>query len=166
MKSFPIYCVLILSIALSCRDVNTENALAEAQLKLSETEALILANREALEDHQKRIQLYEEVQMNLVKASNDDHTIHVDLLHEERLRFSLWNQPKSSSSLPKVVVYDGTRKKTGNWGVEQFAFEADGQSFMVETVPINRRSKQHHVFLEHLENGNQKYYGKMVEIKN
>lgn len=142
-----------------------EHALAEMKVELSETEKLIQNNNLALEASQKRILLYEEVEQNLVQASNEDFTLHVDKTEDDQLRLSLWEYPNPTSKLPQIVLYSGEIKKTGNWGVKQYSFDEKEQRFIVETVPLRRGSKRYHVFLERLDSGVPKYYGKMTDLK-
>ncbi|MEM9648080.1 MAG: hypothetical protein AAF969_06335 [Bacteroidota bacterium] len=165
MRTF-FYVLFFLSfVIVSCKDTALEHALAEATLQLTETEELVQRSNLALEASHKRILLYEETKQNLVKASNEDYTLHLDIVDDNRLRFSLWEYPKSTSTLPKLVLYGGEAGKTGTWGVMQYTFDQREQRFIVETVPMRRGSKQYHVFLERLDNGTPKYYGKMTNLK-
>ncbi|TMU56573.1 hypothetical protein [Flagellimonas algicola] len=123
----------------------------DTQRKLVETEQKLLSAIHTNHSNAELIKMYVETAHNVIHSSNDRYTIRIDQTQEGKLRYASWMQPKTPLEKPDIVLYDGKIEKTGSWGVAKYKFSGDNQSFIVETVPVKRRSKLNHIFLEVLE---------------
>ncbi|WP_422351608.1 hypothetical protein [Flagellimonas sp.] len=165
MKVVPIPLLLALFTFISCSDQETQQKLVDTQRKLVETEQQLLEAIHTNHSKTELIKMYAETGKNVIHSSNDKYTIRIDRTQEGKLRYASWMQPKTPLEKPDIVLFNGEIEKTGSWGVAKYKFSGDNQSFIVETIPVKRRSKLSHIFLEVLEGKTQKFYGKMKDLK-
>ncbi|WP_431121110.1 hypothetical protein [Flagellimonas flava] len=164
MKVGPIPLFLVLFTIFSCSDQETQQKLVDTQRKLVATEQKLLEAINTNQSNAELIKMYVETVQNVIHSSNDKYTIRIDQTQEGKLRYASWMQPKTPLEKPDIVLYNGEIEKTGSWGVAKYKFSGDNQSYIVETVPVKRRSKLNHIFLEVLEGKTQKFYGKMKDL--
>lgn len=145
MKVSLIPFLLVLLTFVSCSDKETQQKLVDTQRKLVETEQKLLEAMHTNHSNAELIKMYVETAQNVIHSSNDRYTFRIDQTQEGRLRYTSWMQPKTPLQNPDVILYNGEVEKTGSWGVTKYKFSGDNQSYIVETVPVKRRSKLNHI---------------------
>nr|WP_299382322.1 hypothetical protein [Allomuricauda sp.] len=165
MRLFKFTLLITPYLLLGCKDSDLSNELLETQKKLVQTEQVLLKTLDKNNANNNLIRFYEETAHNLILSKNDTYTIRIDETQKGDLRYSSWAHPKTTNQNPDVVLYEGTKEKSGNWGVFKYEFNQDTHTYIVETVPVGRTSKENHIFLEIRNRNSQQFYSKMDDLR-
>lgn len=165
MKNFLAFSFALIFTFFSCKNSEKEDQLTQKEIELFEKEKELEAITKQLELQEQLIELNSEVQNNIIHCENEKFTIKIDRLKNDVIRYVSWNKPKKISDEPNLILYDGKIEVQGTGGGYHYIFKNGEWNYIIENNFMGETVESMGIFLKLLQNGKQKIYTKMTDIK-
>ncbi|WP_025743303.1 hypothetical protein [Aquimarina pacifica] len=106
------------------------------------------------------------VDNNLIHASNDKYIVKVDRLSDNTIRYQSWGKSKKITEEPDLILTNGKIEKQGSEGCYFYFFKNKDWEYILEERPISNETDSKSVYLKLLNNGEEKVYSKLSNLKN
>jgi len=166
MKKLVTIGIVMLMGLFSCKNAAREKELIQKEEELAKKEKELEAESKEMIEKVGATELNSTVQLNLIHCENDKYTIRVDRLKSNEVRYMAWNKPKSNIDKPDLILLDGEIEKQGSGGGYHFTFTNGDMTYVIENNLMGESIDSMGVFLRILDNGKEKMYSKMKDLKN
>ncbi len=149
---------LLITILFACQN-------SEKKSNLLTEEKKIETDIEKPIENEKTINFESSVEVNLIHCKNEKFTIKIDRLKNGDVRYISWNKPKTTTNEPDLILLSGSIEKQGTAGGYHFLFSHGTWQYIIENNFIGETEESMGVFLKLTNNGNEKLYTKMTDLK-
>lgn len=149
----------------SCHYVNPKVKLNQSKQQLEMEQKSYEASIKDTTMKMELVELYKNVQTNLVLCDNFEYTISVDRLLNNSIRYVCWKKPKSTLDTPDFIIENGIMVDHRTTDRKEYIFSNSNSTYSIEKIISNDSNHTVHIFLEiRIDDGKGNYAWKMRDL--